>query len=114
MNFSLPEDTITYRWEQVVGAGPILTLTGGNTKTARFTAPSVEVILTFKLTTSNAVGSSEDLVVIKVAAVITERDTVGSIIPEGEAWRMSALTIVMCTRLQSSPGMPRIAREWGN
>lgn len=71
------ENTITYLWQQIVGTGPIVTLTGGNTKTATFTALA-EAILTFKLTTSNAVGSSEDQVVIKVSGIVTERDTVGS------------------------------------
>lgn len=73
---NLPEDTIVYRWEQVLG--PAVALTGADTHTAGFTAPA-EVSLTFKLTTSNAVGASDDQVVVKVAAVITERDIVGSL-----------------------------------
>lgn len=76
---NLPEDTIVYRWEQILGAGgPVVALTGADTRTAGFTAPT-EAILTFKLTTSNAVGASDDQVVVKVAAVITERDIVGSL-----------------------------------
>jgi len=53
--------TLTYRWQQL--GGPAVTLTGGTTLQARFTAPSPGGALSFRFTASDADGFAASSVV---------------------------------------------------
>ena len=57
---------IQYVWQQITG--PLVSLSGGSSATAGFTAPDVTVstVLSFRLTASNSAGSSEDTVQVRV------------------------------------------------
>lgn len=61
-------DTLTFAWTQLNTTGDAVALSGANTKTASFTAPSVEKILTFQFTASDGELSASDTVQVEVSA----------------------------------------------
>ncbi len=57
-------DTLTYSWSQVFG--PSVTLSGADTQTATFTAPSADAVLTFVLNVTDGMDSETDSVTVTV------------------------------------------------
>ena len=63
-------DTLTYAWRQT-GGTPDVTLTGADTASATFTAPSdlaANAVLTFTLTVSDGISSDTDTVTVTVTS----------------------------------------------
>ncbi len=71
-SFDPDSNPLTYVWQQLSPASPVITLTGANTATPTFTAPSVTVNtqFTFRLTVNDGQGGSDtDDVVVTVLDV---------------------------------------------
>ncbi|KAI5804609.1 hypothetical protein EDC01DRAFT_644074 [Geopyxis carbonaria] len=69
-SINIPDADITFAWTQ--SSGPTVALTGANTKTATFTAPTVsaQTNLIFTLTTTTTAGSTTDTVTVTVTNVV--------------------------------------------